>query len=770
VTIVPEQQAFRRPGVALRHFAASHRTELLVAALVFILNISAIRLTTNSSGAVEQWINLTNQMFYGRQDFLFSHGPLYWLVGGTTTPFNVWAYWATVLVLSALSACFWSLIFTLCYNSSSLFLFGLAFFLFFTDLAFPPLLYLWPFAIVAYLEYRDDAPISLRPASLLALGLLVGISFYVRYFYGVIALASFGPYFLSRIVVTKRPWELLLFLAGVVASYVALGFAIFHSRSSILDYIAINNQLSFGNSVDMTLDVGNARVTYIAVTVIAVVLAVYVLLNRRVLFLTIVALLLLLVKLGFSRTDHYIGYFVLPVSVLSLFLLFGTLRTSRIAFVLVMGLLFYLAVDPTYPGAPTRNAFNLPINFAQSYLDRMQALYQVFKLPADVLKTVGNATIDVYPFRNEYMFANRLNYLHRPLFQNYMTLTPMLDAQNEKFFESANRPYFVLWIGDAACGDGCNPYVDVDGKLALDEDPLTTSAILLNYHVVSMARAPNGAPFMLLERNQAHTPYTQSTIGQEDMSFGRWYAVPKNAGRVTKLVPNFAFTTRGRLKNLLFRGGVLVVKYRLASGDVQQFRLNILNSQSGIWVSPFLADFSLAGPEVEAIMIETHTTSYIEPTFHAQWISVPLTAVSTKQVAYDPVLPTAPAAGQHTEVACEGSIDLANGVAARPKIVANGTLHVRGWLAFSTKQNLLPDQTFLTLTDAQGKRLFVMTHEDTRPDVAAFFHHPELSAVGYDALIDLSGLKGAYTLGMAGLYQSHLFTCSQFAIPLDIGG
>jgi hypothetical protein len=275
---------------------------------------------------------------------------------------------------------------------------------------------------------------------------------------------------------------------------------------------------------------------------------------------------------------------------------------------------------------------------------------------------------------------------------------------------------------------------------------------------------------MLLEQNQAHTPYTQSMIGQIEMRFDRWYTVPKNANGVTKLVPNFAFTTRGRLKNLLFRGGVLVVKYRLNSGEVQQFRLNILNTQSGIWVSPFLADFSLAGPEVEAIMIETHTANYIEPTYHAQWISVPLTAVSTKQVAYDPVLPTAPAAGKQADVACEGSIDLANGVAALPKIVATGTLNVRGWLAFSTTQNLLPDQTFLTLTDAQGKRLFVTTHEDTRPDVAAVFHHPELSAAGYDALINLSGLKGAYTLGMAGLFQSQLFTCSQFAIPLDIGG
>ena len=770
MTIVSEPQVFRRHGLALRQFAAGRRTELLVAALVFILNFSAIRLAAMSSnGGVETWLNLTNQMFYGRQDFLFSYGPLYWLVGGAAEPFSISAYWLTVVALSAVSACFWSMIVTLCYNARALLSFTLAFLLFFTNLTFPPLLYLWPFAFAVYLECRGDKPISLRPAGLLALGALVGAWFYVRYLYGVVALATFGPYFLSRLAITRRPSELLFFLAGVFAGYVVVGLAIFHSSSSILEYLAINNQLSFGNSVDMTLDVNNTIFTCIAVAAISAIITIYVFLGRKVLFLSVVAVLVLLIKLGFSRADHYINYFVLPVSALSLFLLLLQVRASRIGFLVVMGLLYGLAACPTFDGANTRKAFQTPFKFSAGYAERMRDLYQGFTLPHEILDAIGSSTVDVYPFQNEYMFANRLNYLHRPVFQDYMTLTPALDAMNQRFFEGSDRPKFVLWSG-AGCGETCNQLVDVDGKMSLNEDPLTTSALLFNYHVVSRSRAANGAPLALLEENQTHSAYAQSTIGEADMTFGQWYPAPKNPTGVVKLAPRFSFTALGRAKNLLFRGGVMFVNYRLASGEVKRFRLNILNAQSGVWVSPYLSDLTLAGPEVVAIMFETSSSDYVKQTFHARWIGAPLTAVGAAAAAYDPVLQAPPAEGAPAQVKCEGYIDLANGASATPTIEATGALNIRGWLAFSTERNLLPDQTFLTLTDADGKRLFVKTHRVNRPDVGDYFHHPELSDAGYEANIDLSGLRGRFTLGVAGLRQSELFTCDQFAIPLDSGG
>ena len=94
------------------------------------------------------------------------------------------------------------------------------------------------------------------------------------------------------------------------------------------------------------------------------------------------------------------------------------------------------------------------------------------------------------------------------------------------------------------------------------------------------------------------------------------------------------------------------------------------------------------------------------------------------------------------------------------------------WISFILFESVLyvlsfiDDKIFLTLTDAKGEKLFISTHAEDRPDVAAAFKHPNLSGSGYKALIDLSTLNGAYVLGMAGIHNSVLFDCSQFKIPV----
>jgi hypothetical protein len=95
-------------------------------------------------------------------------------------------------------------------------------------------------------------------------------------------------------------------------------------------------------------------------------------------------------------------------------------------------------------------------------------------------------------------------------------------------------------------------------------------------------------------------------------------------------------------------------------------------------------------------------------------------------------------------------------------------LNVRGWLALSTDIPRLFDQTYLTLTDAQGQRVFVSTTSEKRRDVAQAYQHRELAAAGFKSSVGLTNLKGSYKLGLAGLSQSRLYVCNQFSIALTI--
>lgn len=756
-------------------FFKKYPTEILIFSLIFIFAFSQLSYVTGagSNGNVEQWINLTNQMFYGKQDLLFSYGPLYWLTGNATSLYNVYAYWLSIAFISALAAYFWSIIFTLVYKTHAYIYFAIAYFLFIGTVILPAALFLWPFAIVAYLEFSKDKPAVLRSNILFLLGILVALSFYVRFFYGTVALATFGSYFASLFLRERKISMPLFFLAGVFFGYITVSLLIFHDQTSILNYLTINSQLSFGNSVDMTLDVDSYQGSFIAIALVLVLLNIFALFRRRSLFLTFNILLLIFFKIGFSRTDHahYFGYFVIPVAVVALAMLFDKSKLGRLLFVLVMGNLYYLSSVPVYAGAQTRNSMSPRIDFNIDYAHRMEGAYTEFKLDEVVLNRIGKSTIDIYPYNNEYAFANNLNYWHRPLFQNYMTLTPALDSINQRFFESSDRPKFVLWTAGLTCASAaCNPLEGFDQKFVLNEDPLTTSAILLNYHVVEELKGKNSVPVILLEENQGITVYSNSLISTQMMEFDEWYKVPQTNHGVIKLKPELKFTLLGRLKNILFRGSVLKIKYKLVSGEMVEYRTNILNSESGIWVSPLLDSFVPSDLKVDSIMLETGSLNYFEPLFKTSWISLPIPKFNSQRQSYNSVLQTPPVDLKKSQISCEGFIDSINGISPLPlKIDAASSFQIRGWLAISAKSGTTADQTFLTLTDDQGKTTYVLTHINNRADLVATFNQPNLASAGYEALIDASNLKGTYKLGLAGTHKSKLFNCSNYAISITGG-
>lgn len=756
----------------LKSLCVKYKTELLVFLSVFVLVFSSLKMysTAVSNGNVEQWVNLTNQVFYEGRDFLFSYGPLYWLVGGSSTQYNIYSYWGAIVYISVMYALFWGLIFTLVHKARSYLYLAVAFFLFFSGLAFPAAFYLLPFATVAYFEFSRDKPVVVGFRGMAVLGVVVGFLFYVRFFYGLVGVATIGSYFFIRLFTEKKISRLICFVAAAILSYVTVGLVIFHDVASVVNYFLINKNLSFGNSVDMTLESVNSTKTFVAALLVVVALNVYLVLKRRSLLLTLNVLMLLLFKLGFSRTDHYLGYFVIPMAALALVMVFDKSRLGRAMFVVALAGLYYMATNPSYPGAPTKDALVPGVDFNADYSSRMKGLYADYRLDDALLSKIGQSTIDVYPYNNEYIFANGLNYSHRPSFQNYMTLTPALDSMNKSFFESAARPQFVLWTAGIACiSENCNVFDAFDRKYSLNEDPLTVDAILLNYHVVGISKGKGGVPLILLEANTAKADAAEQALSEQAMRFDEWYKVPKHTGNVVKIVPEFELTAYARLKNLLFRGDILKIRYKLVSGDVREYRLNILNSKSGVWVSPLIDNFGFSGEAVEAVMFSSESPRYFKPEFSARWLGLQVPNIHNKAIVFNRSTTSISAVRKNVVTTCEGSIDLMNGAGATATTLrSTDRLKLQGWLVHSTTSGTLFDATYLTLTDEKGKRVFVETSRETRPDVGAAYKKPVLDASGFNALLDLSTLRGRYKLGLGGVQGTEFNSCSQFEIPVTI--
>ncbi|WP_426168263.1 hypothetical protein [Pseudoduganella sp. R-34] len=714
-------------------------------------------------------MNLANQYFYGPQDFLFSYGPLYWLTGNVTSQYSVASYWTGVVFLSVVFSLFWATIISMASAARSVFFLAGLFLVFFANLNFGPALFLWPFVLVVFLDIHRQREI--RSGEYFLFGSLIAVAFYLRFFWGMAALATLGSYFFSRAFRTRQLKGLLLLVAGLLAGYVLIGLVVFHDYSSLVRYIIINKQLSFGNSVDMTLELTNSTGTWMAVALVAIALNVYLVLRKRDLLITVNVLFLLFFKLGFSRTDHYVPYFVIPVAMLMLLPLLDRSKLARAVLLVGTASLYYLLVMPSYPGAPGRKVFQPTVDLRPEYASRMESTYPGFKLNPEMLQAIGRNSIDIYPYNNEYAFANQLNYKYRPLFQNYMTLTPKLDAMNQAFFESADRPQFVLWTAGIACASAdCDPFEAFDGKYSLNEDPLTTSAILLNYHVVKTGAGKGGIPLLLLEKNQTVKKYQESAVSaQQGMEFGKWYKVPKGADGLLKIKPELKFTLYGHAKNLLFRGSVLKVRFKFASGAMREYRANILNAGSGIAVTPLLNSFNLSGPAPVEIMFETTNGKYFQPSFDATWVLVPIAGLKVAQSYADARSASAPEHAQEKTITCEGAIDVINAERYTNQVMSiEGNMKVQGWLASATSVGELFDKTYLVITDSQGRKHYIGTRVENREDLTAAFKFERMKTAGYVSIVDLSFLDGPATIGLAGVKGPTLYTCSQFAARFNV--
>ncbi|DAB29393.1 MAG TPA: hypothetical protein CFH84_09720 [Sulfurimonas sp. UBA12504] len=746
-------------------------------ALLFLYNFLSQKLYTSSGSIdnVEQWINVTNQMFYGNQDFLFSYGPLYWIVGGTTSSFSLLSYWVSVAFISFVITLFWFIIFINLYKNKSYFYFAITYFLFIGTLNFSASFFLWPILLIIYIDSSDKKLELLSLQNILIISVVIAFFFYIRFFYGLIAFLSFGSYFFIQFFSKEEFKKIIYAFIVFLFSFIVFGLLIFNDYDNILNYLIMNSQLSLGNSVDMTIDVVNSNFTFKLVGLIFILFNIYLLLRNRQLLITINILLLLFFKLGFSRTDHYFAYFVIPVSILALLITFYNGKLNKIIFLLITACLYYLSVNPVYSGATIYNGLDklkAPIDFEKKYEERMKNVYiDKYRLNQNMLDLIGNATIDVYPYNNEYLFANKLNYLHRPSFQNYMTLTPKLDEMNKQFFESKERPKFILWTSSIVCSTfDCNPFNDFDNKHIMNEDPLTTTVILQNYHIVSTNMANHEQiPMMLLQENNNTQKSDIEILNTQTMTFNTWYDVPKNINGIIKLVPNFKFTIRGHLKNLLFRGNIVKIKYKTIDNRIYEYRLNIINSKSGIWISPLPVEFPLNAEKIQSVMLSLNSDNYFENSFEINWIKIDVPSITIKEPRFSNVLQNNDFYKISEINNCAGSTDIINQETGISTLTNPSIIDIQGWLAKSTNDGELFDNKLITISDEKGNKHFLYTDNTNRQDLVDVFGKSNLLNAGYKALIDTSKFAGGkYILNVSGIDKSNITICKNLHVTLTI--
>jgi hypothetical protein len=752
------------------------RTELFKLCQLFVFIFAFIFVEVNKlplyflqMPSVEQWSNLLPGFFNGEQDFLFSYGPLYWLQGSSVAQYSKASYLISLFFISFFTAVNWALIIRLAIKYKAGLILAVIYAVFIKSYSAHAVFFTLPFFIVVYLRASELNKIWDNKAFLFLMGGFVAFLFYFRFFYGMIGIITIGSYLFSIHVLKRKYASLIIFIGSMVALYVVFGFVIFHNARSIVDYIIINSQLNFGNSVDMNYDVTIKLKAYVVIFATIACFNIYLIKNQRELLLTVNALLLIFLKIGFSRADHYISYFIMPVVLFSLLLLISRDRFSKLLCLVILLLMVFLGRMSIFEGAPKLPTFSVHEDFTSSFEERAAQRHPEFRLPDDIVSMIGDETVDVYPYNNEYALTNKLNYLHRPSFQNYMTLTPKLDQLNVDFFNSDSAPEYILWTGSISCNSvDCDAFDDFDGKYVLNEDPLTTMAILNNYTVVRVVAANNNKPIMVMKKNVSGHNVNVQKIKKFKASFGEWIKVPSVDNAIVKVLPDFKLTPLAKLQNLFFHGSILYVNYKLSNGEIKRYRLNIINSKSGVLAAPLFNAFPLTGQHVVEVMFETTDHHYFKPQFNATLDLFHIKGIKVNEPRISVFSKNKPQGFNEVDAVCGASIDSLEQSKLNIDDVVVKRLNSSGWAALSIENNLAPQAVWLTLQDEQGRKFYVPVDKTGRKDVADYFKKSNLADSGYKVFADITAFKGNYKAGLAIAGEGNLLECNNFSKPITI--
>ena len=103
-------------------------------------------------------------------------------------------------------------------------------------------------------------------------------------------------------------------------------------------------------------------------------------------------------------------------------------------------------------------------------------------------------------------------------------------------------------------------------------------------------------------------------------------------------------------------------------------------------------------------------------------------------------------------------------------IDSTGVLEVDGWLAVSASEGVLPDAALVVLEDGNGTRRLFETRRTRHPWVGNKFGKPGMAMAGFTTVVDVSGMTGDYTLGLALLTGDRIRVCPQLKLPGSIDG
>lgn len=484
-------------------------------------------------------------------------------------------------------------------------------------------------------------------------------------------------------------------------------------------------------------------------------------------------------KGGFVRHDgHAImaGAFLL----LTAFLLNTMFNSSRATLVLIVSIFVWMFIDSHYIKTSTESMLRGVIttysnglhgikmrikNASQledEYRETVARLHNKMKFP----KLQG--TTDIYSYNQSYLISSENIWNPRPTFQSYAAYTPLLVEENMNHISRLNAPENLILKIEP-----------IDGRLPSLEDGASWPIIFSNYEPTSLKD-----DFLFLKKNGAKRNIFDLSTGNESHYFADIVALPQFDNSIFAKI-NVSQSVLGKIVSILYKPTQLNITLNLDNGATKSYRLVSSMAKTGMLISPLVentAEFGfmydgklyLKDKKVKSFVIDSDGGHMLwESKYEVQFFdfNVPKNKQINNLFNFQRLIILPDNYHIQNTAACDGGIDFVNGLSpASVAFSASALLSVNGWLAVSAEKGEVADTIMLVLTDASGYRSFVETQPTSRPDVGNAFKNKQLDSSGYSATVDVSKLKGQYTLGLAYKLNNEINICQKFNITGNFKG
>jgi hypothetical protein len=228
------------------------------------------------------------------------------------------------------------------------------------------------------------------------------------------------------------------------------------------------------------------------------------------------------------------------------------------------------------------------------------------------LDLVKNRTIDVFPWELSYVAKNKLNWKPRPTLQAG-AYNKDIDKISSKYFTKAFGPDFLLF--HLSADHNLTNLGSIDNRYILNDEPLSIYEIFKNYKFEHKEK-----DFLILSKSDTSLLNNPVDGVINTLSRNTWINVPEINNKIIRLKFYYDKKIFAVLKELLIKGDIFYIEYKLTNNEIYKYRFNPETAQSGLWVSPFINDInSNSGYKVKSIRFSCSNSFLYKPQFHFQW-------------------------------------------------------------------------------------------------------------------------------------------------------